>query len=97
MLSQTITVPTVGTNQGFTAVQTYSYDSLNRIKQADEKPSGYTHTQCDQNPSQCWKQTFTYDRYGNRNFDTANTTTPNYQSGALPKVVNPEILPSRAI
>ena len=25
--------------------------------------------------SQAWKQTFNYDRYGNRNFDSANTTT----------------------
>jgi len=33
---QTITVPTVGQATGFTAVQTYSYDSLNRIKEAKE-------------------------------------------------------------
>jgi RHS repeat-associated protein len=26
--------------------------------------------------SQSWKQTFTFDRYGNRRFDEANTTTP---------------------
>ena len=64
VLSQTITVPTVGTNQGFTATQTYTYDSLNRLKSAAETIS-----------SQTWKQTFLYDRYGNRNFDTANTTT----------------------
>jgi hypothetical protein len=42
VLSQTITVPSVGTNQGFTAVQNYSYDSLNRLKSAVENitPSG---------------------------------------------------------
>jgi len=34
--SQTITVPTVGVNTGFTAVQNYAYDSLNRIKDATE-------------------------------------------------------------
>ncbi len=72
--SQSITVPTVGSNPGFTAVQNYTYDSLNRIKQADEKPSGYTQEQCDANPTKCWKQTFTYDRFGNRNFDEAHTT-----------------------
>ncbi len=57
VLSQTITVPTVGINTGFTAVQNYSYDSLNRLTQATETISG----------NQSWKQTFGYDRFGNRN------------------------------
>ena len=65
VLSQTITTPTAGTATGFTAVQTYTYDSLNRIKDAKELIGA----------SQAWKQTFNYDRYGNRNFDVANTTT----------------------
>jgi RHS repeat-associated protein len=64
VLSQTITVPTVGQTQGFTATQNYTYDSLNRLKSATEMIG-----------TQTWKQTFLYDRYGNRNFDTANTTT----------------------
>jgi hypothetical protein len=34
--SQTITVPTVGTNPGFTATQVYTYDPLNRLKSATE-------------------------------------------------------------
>ncbi|MFN6965294.1 MAG: hypothetical protein ACK4S4_16230, partial [Pyrinomonadaceae bacterium] len=34
VLSQRITVSTVGANNGFTAVQNYSYDSLNRLKSA---------------------------------------------------------------
>jgi len=38
--TQTITVPTVGINPGFTATQTYNYDSLNRLKQATEEISG---------------------------------------------------------
>ncbi len=69
VLSQTITVPTVGTNTGFTAVQNYSYDQLNRLKDATEMitPHGGSQTQS-------WKQTFLFDRYGNRNFDEANTT-----------------------
>jgi len=33
---QTITVPTVGQTLGFTAVQAYTYDSLNRLKSAVE-------------------------------------------------------------
>ena len=77
--SQTITVPTVGNNQGFTAVQTYTYDSLNRIKDAKEMIS----------TTQTWKQTFTYDRYGNRRFDQANTTFPT--SFANPNITNPTI------
>jgi RHS repeat-associated protein len=64
--SQTITVPTVGVNTGFSAVQTYTYDSLNRIHDAKENIDGNTTPE--------WKQTFTYDRFGNRNFDEANTT-----------------------
>ena len=56
MKSQTMIVPNVGANQGFTATQTYSYDALNRIQSATETVSG----------SQTWKQTFTYDGEGKR-------------------------------
>ncbi|MCV4783262.1 hypothetical protein OFM36_27865, partial [Escherichia coli] len=51
VLSQTITVPTVGANNGFTAVQSYSYDSLNRLKSAVENvtPHGGSAVQS-------WKQ-----------------------------------------
>jgi RHS repeat-associated protein len=62
---QIITTPSSGSTPGFEAIQKYSYDPLNRLKQANETVSG----------NQVWKQTFTYDRYGNRNFDEANTTT----------------------
>jgi RHS repeat-associated protein len=73
VLSQTITVPTVGTNTGFTAVQSYNYDSLNRLKDATENATPHGGS-----ASQSWKQTFTFDRYGNRNFDfsSGNTTFP---------------------
>ncbi len=81
VLSQTITVPTAGGSSGFTAAQTYSYDSLNRIKSATETISG----------SQSWKQTYTYDRYGNRNFDVANTTTI---TGCPSNQCNPTVDPS---
>ena len=77
--SQTITVPTVGVNNGFTAVQTYTYDSLNRLSTATET----------NNSTQTWKQTFTYDRYGNRNFDQTNTTMP--ASFANPAVTDPTV------
>ena len=69
VLSQTITAPTEVRNNvtysGFTATQTYTYDSLNRIRDAREMIG----------TTQQWKQTFDYDRYGNRRFDEANTTT----------------------
>ncbi len=45
--------------------QTYAYDDLNRLLSAEEKVNNAT----------TWKQTFQYDRYGNRRFDAANTTT----------------------
>jgi RHS repeat-associated protein len=90
VLSQQITVPTAGTNTGFTAIQTYTYDSLNRLKDAKEMIGA----------TQIWKQTFTFDRYGNRNFDEANTTTLLKNCGTSPnftvcaadkKIVNPAI------
>jgi RHS repeat-associated protein len=58
--SQTITVPGL-TNP---LVQTYTYDDLNRLKSATEMSGS----------NQSWKQTFIYDRYGNRRFDTDNTS-----------------------
>jgi RHS repeat-associated protein len=81
VLSQTITVPTVGSNNGFTATQTYTYDSLNRLKDAKEM-IGTTQT---------WKQTFLYDRYGNRNFDTTANRTTTIPSGCSTAVCNPGV------
>jgi RHS repeat-associated protein len=48
---------------GQTRFQEYSYDPLNRLKSAREVLSGVEQ----------WKQQFTYDRWGNRLIDTANT------------------------
>jgi RHS repeat-associated protein len=62
---QTITVPVVGSAGGFTAVQTFTYDPLNRLKSALEKIG----------TSDVWKQTFRYDQHGNRRFDPNHTTT----------------------
>jgi RHS repeat-associated protein len=82
--SQQIVVPTIGANTGFTAIQIYTYDSLNRLKSAVENING------NQTPS--WKQTFTFDRYGNRRFDTANTTT--LPTNCVTAVCNPTIDPA---
>ncbi|HMM81501.1 MAG TPA: RHS repeat-associated core domain-containing protein [Pyrinomonadaceae bacterium] len=89
VLSQTITVP----GMTYPLVQNYAYDELNRLSSATETSNG----------TQTWKQAFTFDRYGNRNFDEANTTTLPKNCGSLPnftvcaadkKVVDPEILTS---
>lgn len=58
--SQVITLP------GLTLTQSFVYDELNRLKSAEEK-NGATSV---------WKQTYTYDRFGNRRFDNNNTTLP---------------------
>jgi len=79
ILTQTMTVPTVGSYNGFTAIQSYAYDSLNRIDDAMETISG----------NQTWRQDFTYDRYGNRNFNQNTTTIP--ASFSNPAVSNPTI------
>jgi RHS repeat-associated protein len=76
VLTQTITVPTIGTAAGYTATQSYSYDELNRLKDAKEVNG----------TSETWKQTYLYDRYGNRTFDSANTTN-GYVSSTL--TINP--------
>jgi RHS repeat-associated protein len=77
---QKITVPTVGGTPGFTAVQTYTYDDLNRIQSATEM-IGQTET---------WKQTFTIDRYGNRRFNTGTGLTTTLGS-CTEEVCNPTI------
>lgn len=89
VLTQTITVPTVGTNTGFAAVQTYSYDSLNRLKDATEMltPNGGSATET-------WKQTFLFDRYGNRTFDTTLNRTTTIPPGCPTAVCNPSANPS---
>lgn len=81
VLSQMITVPVIGSNPVFVATQTYTYDSLNRIKTADEKVSS----------TQQWKQTFTYDRYVNRRFDTNNNNTTTLAVNCPTAVCNPEV------
>ncbi|HMO81068.1 MAG TPA: hypothetical protein PKD24_09775 [Pyrinomonadaceae bacterium] len=93
VLSQTITVPTVGLADGFIATQTYEYDGLNRLKSAEETIDSQTS----------WKQVFTFDRYGNRNFDEGNTTFAGFEKlcnnntelcAELRKILNPSVNPS---
>jgi RHS repeat-associated protein len=74
IVKQIITVPNSPSNSdAFTATQKYYYDSLNRIDDATEEIS-----------SQTWRQDLSYDRYGNRNFVEANTTTIPRNCGTSP-------------
>lgn len=59
--------------------QVYQYDDFNRLLSAEEKV----------NNSTTWRQSFIYDRYGNRQFD-ANQTTTLAQSNSF---TNPQIDP----
>ncbi|MBK8148995.1 MAG: RHS repeat protein [Acidobacteria bacterium] len=63
--SQTITVQRSNQNP-LVLNQSYVYDSLNRLLSAEETAGG----------TSAWKQTFSFDRYGNRRFDQANTSFP---------------------
>jgi RHS repeat-associated protein len=63
---QTISVPDAAGNYVAQMSQTYSYDELNRLKSAVEVSGG----------SQSWRQTYQYDRYGNRSYDSTQTTMP---------------------
>ena len=57
--THTITIPS-----GSTLTQSFTYDGVNRLMTAQES-NGVTTV---------WKQSFTYDRFGNRSVDVANTT-----------------------
>jgi hypothetical protein len=59
--------------------QTYNYDGLNRLQSSVETV----------NNAVTWQQTFSYDRFGNRRFDAANTNTLSNTVAA--KVTNPQI------
>lgn len=58
--SQTLTLPNL------TLLQTFTYDELNRLNSAIETNG----------TNENWKQTFTYDRFGNRRFNRDHTTFP---------------------
>ena len=94
---QTVTVQAVGATPGFTAVQNYDYDSVNRIQIASETltPTGGS--------AESWTQEFKYDRYGNRTFNESTTTTLPKNCGTAPNLLmcvsdvpkfNPSVSPS---
>lgn len=73
---QKITVP----GAAYPIIQDYSYDQLNRLQSATEKVNTVVQ----------WKQTFLYDRFGNRRFDAANTTTLPANNGTYNPQVDPQ-------
>lgn len=74
--SQTITVPTIGTVNGLTTIQTYTYDALNRLGGAKE------------NNGNSWQQNFDYDRYSNRKF-ISGTSLPSALTTANNPIISP--------
>lgn len=76
--SQSITVPDMSNP----FVQTYEYDQLNRLSTATETQSGQSQPN--------WKQTFSYDRYGNRNFVENQTSEP-FVNSTNRNLFNPQI------
>jgi RHS repeat-associated protein len=79
VLHQTISVPDANGVYLVQMMQLYDYDKLNRLEVAREIKVG--------TGAQNWKQTYSYDRYGNRTFDAANTMLPT-------PPVNPTINPA---
>lgn len=75
---QSIVVPGVGTSAGFTAVQKYDYDALNRIQIANEVLTPTSGA------AESWTQEFRYDRFGNRTFHEPTTTTLPKNCGVPP-------------
>lgn len=72
---QTIIAP------GLELKQSYVYDALNRLHSAREVNEA---APCPLNTVQtadCWKQTYSYDRFGNRRFQADQTTTPSITTG----------------
>jgi RHS repeat-associated protein len=61
VLQQTISVPDTSGTYIAQMSQYYEYDALNRLKSATEISGG----------TESWKQTFVYDRFGNRTFDVS--------------------------
>jgi len=81
LLEQKITVPDVGETNGFLAIQSYTYDGLNRLQSATEEID----------ETETWKQTFSYDRFGNRRFNTESNNTTTLPESFDPDVFNPTI------
>jgi RHS repeat-associated protein len=76
--SQRISVPAEGATPAQTFAQSYTYDALNRLESASEVKG----------VSETWRQTYAYDRHGNRTLDEQHTTKLN-SAGATVYAVDP--------
>jgi RHS repeat-associated protein len=75
--SQRISVPAEGAAPAQTFAQSYTYDTLNRLESTSEVKG----------VSETWRQTYSYDRFGNRRLDEPHTTKIN-GAGATVYVVD---------
>jgi RHS repeat-associated protein len=82
VLSQTITVPTIGTATGFVTTQAYTYDSLNRLATVAETQYGQTTAD--------WGQQFGFDRHGNRSMGTGSAQTFGRNSTETQSLIGPD-------
>jgi RHS repeat-associated protein len=82
VLSQTITVPTIGTATGFVTTQAYTYDALNRLATVAETQYGQTTAD--------WRQQFGFDPYGNRAMGTGTTQTFGRNSTETQSLIGPD-------
>ena len=69
------------------------YDSVNRLQQAYERPDGWSESNCTNAPTMCWKQTFAFDRYSNRRFETSGGNTTTLPESFDPDIYNPTVSP----
>lgn len=76
ILSQTISVGKTSAAPALILTQSYSYDELNRLEVAQERKGSVEQ----------WKQSFLYDQYGNRRFDTAQGKTTSGLEGLNPTI-----------
>lgn len=87
---QTITVPAAGGIAEQTVRQTYTYDELNRLWTARETNESTPCPVTTDQTHDCWRQVYSYDRFGNRTFG-AGTTMPAVTQGQEDALWNPSV------
>lgn len=79
LAKQILSIGVAGEAGSLSVEQTFKYDKLKRLIEAQEQSGN----------NLAWRQKFVYDRFGNRRFDAAGTTT--LPTGCTQAVCNPEI------
>lgn len=85
--SQHISLP------GLDVTQSYVYDNLDRLQSAGEVNNAVPCKDQNNAPTDCWRQVYKYDRYGNRSFDSG-TSFPALAGNLTDMVNNPRIDPA---